>query len=197
MSTYSKWLWWLKSLPQSVTQSELQYEAWGREGRHSSLQGCIVVTVLLYLHRVLRAIRTHVNICTHTHLINAQTQQPSSLHIISQSGAWIKFRISVAFSGPQVSHSVFNLCPRMRAKQGWHISILFLSPVCMVCRLGLDRACVASGCRSTGTMGRWEQQWCQTPWERNTQSDLGTARPICLRCWSPRPAWCSHAWYKS
>lgn len=148
----------------------LQYEAWGRGGRHSSLQGCTVVTVLLYLHRVLRATHTHVNVCAHTHSINAQTQQPSSLQVISQSGAWI------SFSGPRLSHSIFNLCPRTRAEQGWHISILFLFTVCMVCRLELDQACVASGCGSPGTMGRWEQQWCQsdavreepTEWHRHS-----------------------------
>lgn len=141
-----------------------------------------------YFSAVLLATRA----CTNAHTL-AQCMHKRSSN--SRVRCWHFIQSSV-LSRAWVSISVFNMCLTMTA-WGRHISILFLSAVCMVCRLELDRACVASDCRATGTMGRVREQWCQTLWERNTQSDIGTARRICLHCWRPRLARHIHAWYNS
>ena len=170
--------------------ASLQYKAWGHGGQQNCLRGSSVVTALLNLHLVVRASRSQASARTHTRArsINAQTQQPATTQVIPQAFAWLTLHSQAL----QFSLSISNVCQGTRVKQEWHISILFPSAVCTVCRLELDWASAAPGSGTPGTMGRGGEQWCQTPRERNTQSDTGTAGTI-WRCWSKRPAWRPHA----
>lgn len=139
--------------------------------------------------------------CTHkqdahtlTHSINAQTQQAS----LFAGNSTLRCRDHVPERPchcQRVSLSIFNVCPGTEAR-ATHIHPIFVHR-----SRGVPPWISPSLC-GFWLQGYWHngqrrEQWCQMLWERNTQSDIGTARRICLRCWSQRPAWHTHAWYNS
>lgn len=148
------------------------------------------------LYKSLSHTGTHNRMCTHieVHTLYRFTSPAAG-------NSTVRCRDQTQRGIPSISNLQFCSQSSIWAEErGWweesenHISSMFcffLSVVCMACRLELNKACVASGCRATGTIGRSREEWCQ----RNTQSDIGTARKICLRRWSQHPAWYIHAWY--
>lgn len=174
-----------------------------RQG-HRALRGWAVVTVLLSLLSVslntsytsLSHTQAHTTGCAHTLKCTRSIDSPAQLQVIPPSGAGIKLREASPQSQTysfvlSLQYEQRNAGDMRRVKIIFLLCFFFLSVVCMACRLELNKACVASGCRATGTIGRSREEWCQ----RNTQSDIGTARKICLRRWSQHPAWYIHAWY--
>lgn len=124
----------------------------------------------------------------YTHSINAQTQQPSFNQVIPQAGAGITFATP---SRPRPEfHSQSLMCAQEWGR-GRRISVLFLSAVCL--------HSVAPWIRMS-MCGFWLQGYWYNGvhtsvrcCERGTQSDTGTARRICLHCWSLCPPWHAHA----